>query len=404
MRERAAGLIKEYDVRGGGRDVAGHVAVGRQPAEGRHRPRDRLRPARARRRAAHARPRRRRDRVRPPPADRRARRGPRRSCSSRWSSRRSARWPTASSSSTRARSSASSRPTPPRRSSGIAMTGGGRRPRRPRERGAAGRPGAGGRGRPGGGAGHPGRAAGRLRCRAAGVIVPVLTALLAFFIGGLVILVTGHNPISTYKAIFNGTGLNWLFPWVTGDERATAALNLQQTLILTTPLILTGLAVAFAFRCGPVQHRRPGPVPRRARIVAVWVGSSFAGMPKLLHVVLAIVAATLAGAAWAGIAGLLKATVGRPRGDLDDHAQLDRDLGRQLPVRARRAAAEQRPRAAVGAGLQRRRRRAPSCTSSGAIPSCRACTSGSSSRSRRCSSSGSSSTARPPATRCARSA
>src|SRR5262245_66099245 len=78
-----------------------------------------------------------------------------------------------------------------------------------------------------------------------GVLVPVLTAVLAFLVGGLVILITGHNPLSTYKAIFNGTGLNWLFPWVTGAERQTAALNLQQTLITTTPLILTGLAVSF---------------------------------------------------------------------------------------------------------------------------------------------------------------
>ena len=44
--------------------------------------------------------------------------------------------------------------------------------------------------------------------------------------------------------------------------------------------------------------------------MAVWVGSSFADMPKLLHVLFAIVAATVAGALWAGIAGLLKATVG----------------------------------------------------------------------------------------------
>ena len=63
-------------------------------------------------------------------------------------------------------------------------------------------------------------------------------------------LVTGHNPLSTYKAIFDGTGLNWLFPWTTGSDRTVAALNLQQTLIQTTPLILSGLAVAFAFRCG----------------------------------------------------------------------------------------------------------------------------------------------------------
>ena len=142
-----------------------------------------------------------------------------------------------------------------------------------------------------------------------GIIVPLLTALLAFFVGGLVILITGHNPISTYKAIFNGTGLNWFFPWISGDERATAALNLQQTLIITTPLILTGLAVAFAFRCGLFNIGGQGQY-LVGSYVAVWVGSSFAGMPRLLHVVLAIVLATLAGAVWAGIAGLLKAAVG----------------------------------------------------------------------------------------------
>jgi general nucleoside transport system permease protein len=79
--------------------------------------------------------------------------------------------------------------------------------------------------------------------RAGGIITPLLTAAFAFFVGGLVVLVTtGKNPINTYKAIFNGTGLNWLFPWVKGSEpggeRFTAALNLQQTLIITTTLIL----------------------------------------------------------------------------------------------------------------------------------------------------------------------
>jgi general nucleoside transport system permease protein len=145
--------------------------------------------------------------------------------------------------------------------------------------------------------------------RGGGVVVPLLTALLAFFIGGLVVLVTGHDPIATYRAIFNGTGLQWLFPWVTGQDRTTAALNLQQTLILTTPLILTGLAVAFAFRAGLFNIGGQGQYTVGG-IAAVWVGSSFAGMPAVLHIVLAIAAACLAGAAWAGIAGLLKATVG----------------------------------------------------------------------------------------------
>jgi general nucleoside transport system permease protein len=142
-----------------------------------------------------------------------------------------------------------------------------------------------------------------------GIFVPVLTAALAFLIGGLVILVTGHNPLSTYKAIFNGTGLNWFFPWTSGDDRTTAALNLQQTLIVTTPLILTGLAVAFAFRCGLFNIGGQGQY-LIGSYAAVWVGSSFAGMPAVPHILLAVVAATLAGAVWAGIAGLLKATVG----------------------------------------------------------------------------------------------
>ena len=145
--------------------------------------------------------------------------------------------------------------------------------------------------------------------RGGGVVVPVLTALLAFVIGGLVVLITGHDPIATYKAIFEGTGFQWFFPWVTGSDRTTAALNLQQTLILTTPLILTGLAVAFAFRAGLFNIGGQGQYTVGG-IAAVWVGSSFAGMPGFLHIVLAIVAACLAGAAWAGIAGLLKATVG----------------------------------------------------------------------------------------------
>ena len=51
-------------------------AVGREPAKGHPRPRDRARPTRADRRPADARARRRRDRVRPSAADRGARRGP----------------------------------------------------------------------------------------------------------------------------------------------------------------------------------------------------------------------------------------------------------------------------------------------------------------------------------------
>ena len=145
--------------------------------------------------------------------------------------------------------------------------------------------------------------------RRGGVIVPILTTVIAFLVAGVVVLLTGHDPLSTYSAIFKGTGLNWLFPWVSGAERTTAALALQQTLIQTTTLILVGLAVAFAFRAGLFNIGGQGQYTLGA-IAAVWAGSSFSGMPAVLHIVLAIVLAALAGALWAGIAGVLKAALG----------------------------------------------------------------------------------------------
>jgi general nucleoside transport system permease protein len=145
--------------------------------------------------------------------------------------------------------------------------------------------------------------------RGGGVVVPVITATMAFALAGLAVLLAGKDPIATYEAIWKGTGLQWVFPWTTGEDRELAALNLQQTLIITTPLILTGLAVAFAFRAGLFNIGGQGQYIVGS-IAAVWVGSEFAGMPGFLHIVLAIVAACAAGAAWAAIAGGLKATVG----------------------------------------------------------------------------------------------
>jgi simple sugar transport system permease protein len=145
--------------------------------------------------------------------------------------------------------------------------------------------------------------------RAGGVVTPFVTALIAFFVGGLVVLASGSNPLSTYRAIFDGTGLNWLFPWTTGADRSLAAINLQQTLLLTTPLILCGLAVAFAFRCGMFNIGGQGQYVVGS-IMSVWVASAFVGMNGPLHIVLAIAVAALSGALWAAIAGFLKATVG----------------------------------------------------------------------------------------------
>jgi general nucleoside transport system permease protein len=145
--------------------------------------------------------------------------------------------------------------------------------------------------------------------RAGGVLTPLITAIVAFLIGGIVIAVTGHNPLQAYWDIVKGAGLNWLaHPWDTNIAH-TAAYNFSQTLLQTTTLILCGLAVAFAFRCGLFNIGGNGQYIV-GLVCANWVGVSFVNMTRPAHILLGVAAATVAGAAWAGIAGFLKATVG----------------------------------------------------------------------------------------------
>jgi simple sugar transport system permease protein len=144
--------------------------------------------------------------------------------------------------------------------------------------------------------------------RAGGLLIPLAATVLAFFVGGLVVLATGANPFSAYKAIFNGTGLIWFFqpPW---DPHSPEFADLQQTLLITTPLILTALAVAFAFRCGMFNIGGQGQY-WVGLVCALYVGLHFEGMSRPLHILLCVLASMVGGAVWGGIAGILKATVG----------------------------------------------------------------------------------------------
>ena len=145
--------------------------------------------------------------------------------------------------------------------------------------------------------------------RAGGAVIPIVTTIFALLMGMVVVAATGHNPLTAFKGIFDGTGLNWLFPWVQGQARTDAAFNLQQTLIVTSTLILAGFAVSFAFKCGMFNIGGNGQYIMGA-LVSVWIASSWVDMNGSLHIFLAITLATVVGALWAGIAGFLKATVG----------------------------------------------------------------------------------------------
>ena len=70
--------------------------------------------------------------------------------------------------------------------------------------------------------------------RAASILAAVLSALLAFVAGGVVILASGENPLEVYRAMLDGAF---------GSRTGVA-----ETLVKTIPLLLTGLGVAVAFR------------------------------------------------------------------------------------------------------------------------------------------------------------
>jgi general nucleoside transport system permease protein len=151
--------------------------------------------------------------------------------------------------------------------------------------------------------------------KAGGLIAPLITAVLAFLIGGIVVLITTKSvpdTLTTYKAIFEGAGLNWFLPWETCSDPCGPAIRLEQTLLVWVPLVLTGLAVAFAFKCGLFNIGGQGQYLAGA-IAAVIIAAELplhVDLSPVPLIFLTMVVSMLAGAFLAGIAGFLKATVG----------------------------------------------------------------------------------------------
>lgn len=127
------------------------------------------------------------------------------------------------------------------------------------------------------------------------VMVPFVAVLLSLAIGGIVIASAGADPFAAYGYLLRG---------------AFGSLqSFSETLVKATPLIFTGLAAVFAYRCGMLNLGAEGQFIMGA-IAAVWFGTTFTAVPALLRLVLCIVLAMLAGAIWAAIPGLLKAKHG----------------------------------------------------------------------------------------------
>lgn len=123
----------------------------------------------------------------------------------------------------------------------------------------------------------------------------LLTSLVALLIGGVIMLLLGYDPVEAYIYLFRGAFVG--------------KLNLGTTLQKFLPLLLTSMAFAVAARAGAFNVGVEGEMYLGA-IAAAWVGYTFTDLPGIVIIILALIVASLVGAAWAAIPGTLKARLG----------------------------------------------------------------------------------------------
>jgi len=126
-------------------------------------------------------------------------------------------------------------------------------------------------------------------------ITPLIAVIFALLVGAIVIMLIGENPVFVYKTLFSnaiGNRDGW-----------------GNVLFRATPLIFTGLTVAFAFRCGLFNIGGEGQM-YIGSFLATWVGFTFTNLPAFILIPLCILAAAAGGALWAAVPGILKAKTG----------------------------------------------------------------------------------------------
>ena len=133
--------------------------------------------------------------------------------------------------------------------------------------------------------------------------VPLGSVLLAFAAGAVIVAVTGGDPFKAYQALAcGGFGL-----FCFGGE--PSVLQLANTLVFLTPLIMTGIAVALPFRAGMFNIGAEGQLIMGA-VAAATVGIHLTSWPAWALLPMVLLCGALGGAAWGGIVGVLKATTG----------------------------------------------------------------------------------------------
>ncbi len=131
------------------------------------------------------------------------------------------------------------------------------------------------------------------------VATPLISISLALLLGTLLLILLGYNPFETFFYLIFGT---------------MTPSKIANTLFNTTPLLLTGLSVAVAFRGGMFNIGSEGQMIFGGFITAL-VGFSLGmeyniKLPSIIMIPLLLIAGMVGGALWAAIPGILKAKRG----------------------------------------------------------------------------------------------
>lgn len=127
------------------------------------------------------------------------------------------------------------------------------------------------------------------------IFLPLASVIAALLVGSVLILIVGENPLEVYYIFFK----NSLF----------SVKGIGYTLFYATPLIFTGLSVAFGFRCGLFNIGAEGQLyigSMLTTLMAIWLN----GASTWILLPVCFLVAFISGGIWGGIPGLLKAKFG----------------------------------------------------------------------------------------------
>ena len=143
----------------------------------------------------------------------------------------------------------------------------------------------------------------------------LISIVVGLLVGGIVVLIVGLvEPKITSGSIWDGIRLIFAGILSTGRDAAGSltwgfnAQNIGNMLFRATPLIMTGLSVAVAFKTGLFNIGAPGQyLMGTLASLCIALGIPSSSVPAGVIWVLALLGGMLAGALWGAIPGLLKA-------------------------------------------------------------------------------------------------